>query len=74
MSEENKRIEKQIADWNPAEAKMRGTLKCDIDFRFSIDGTDEIAELEITEPKEKVEEVVTSKIVSIGKRNKRGLF
>lgn len=71
-SEINDENQRQLDEWDPDKAKVKGTLKAPIEFKAD---TDEVKiDVDFGEPKEAKIVNKKAKIVSVGKRNKNSLF
>lgn len=62
----------QKMEWNPEEAKNRGTLKGDIEMKINAEH-DEL-KAEFKEPKKKVKQRRSASIIDVSKKNKDALF
>lgn len=64
--------QRQLDEWDPDKAKVKGTLKAPVDFKADTEEVD--IPVDFGEPKEKKIINKKAKQVDIGKRNKNSLF
>lgn len=66
--------EESKLEWNPEEARDRGTLKADIELKTNAK-IDSVNNLEVSEPKKKVKKRTSVTVVDLSKnKNKNSLF